>query len=153
MSRVNPPTADNALLGFMLAVFAAAAGVGFFIYCLTQPTVLANANFESKRASAIILRSSDFDIETSAINLARQENERQGLRPVALAAAEREPPSSPVAKATTSTKAATSKPSVRKRVVRSEPHDFGWSSDRRSAWAFEPSRGYGRFGGFGSWFR
>lgn len=147
MSRVNPPTADNALLSFMLAVLAAVAGVGFFIYWLAQPTVLANADFETKRTSAIILRSSDFDIETSAINLARQENERQGLRPVALAAAERSLPAPPVAKV------ATSKPSVRKRVARSEPRDFGWSPDRRSAWAFEPSRGHERFGGFGSWFR
>lgn len=147
MFRVEPPTADNALLGFLLAVFAAVSGVGFFIYWLSQPTVLANADFETKRTSAIILRSSDFDIETSAINLARQENERQGLRPVALADAKPEAPVPPVVKA------ASSKPSARKRVVRSEPRDFGWPSDRRSAWAFQPPRGPAQSGGFGSWFR
>ena len=151
MSRFEVPTADNALLGFLLAVLGTVSGVAVFIYWLLQPTVLVNAGVETildSRPSAIILRSSDFDIETSAVALAQQENEKQGLRPQAVAAEKRAP------QAVTVAQAPAPKPSVRKRVATSEHHDVGWSSDRRSTWAFgQPARGYAPFGGFGSWFR
>src|SRR5262245_2227345 len=157
MPHYKPPTADNALLGFMLAVLSTVACFGLFVYWLLQPTVLVNAGveaFASKRTTAAILTSAALDIETPAIALAQKENERQGLRPVALAAAEPSaarpaPAAAPVAKA-----------SVKKRVVRREPWDDDrsfhrgddWSFHRRSAWA---SDNFGRrsFGGFGNWFR
>ena len=157
MSQFEPPTADNALLGFMLAVLSTVACLGLFIYWLLQPTVLTNAGAEAvanRRPSTAILSAAAFDIETSAIALAQQENERQGLRPVALAAAE--PSASPPATAP----APVAKTSVKKRVVRREPRDDDWSSrrrddwswPRRSAWASDNS-GRRSFGGFGDWFR
>lgn len=157
MSHFEPPTADNALLGFMLAVLSAVASLGLFIYWLLQPTVLVNAGvegFASKRASAAILTAAALDIETPAIALALKENERQGIRPVALAAAE--PSAAPPAVAPVPV----AKASVRKRVVKRERWDDDWSSHRRddwsphrrSAWA---SDNFGRrsSGGFGDWFR
>jgi hypothetical protein len=151
MSRFEVPTADNALLGFLLAVLGTVSGVAVFIYWLLQPTVLVNAGVETiakSRPSAIILQSSDFDIETSAVAFARQENEKQGLRSQSVETEKRMPQAGTVAQAPPP------KPSVRKRVARSEPHEVGWSFDRRSAWAFgQPARGNAPFGGFGSWFR
>lgn len=151
MSSFEAPTADNALLGFLLAVLGTVSGVAIFIHWLLQPTVLVNAGVETianSRPSAIVLRSSDFDIETSAVALALQENEKQGLRPLTVAAAKPAPPAVTVAHAPPP------KPSVKKRVARSEQHDFGWSFDRRSTWAFgQPARGHAPFGGFGSWYR
>jgi len=157
MSHFEPPTADNALLGFMLAVLSGAACLGFFIYWLLQPTVLTNAGVETfagKRTHAAILISAAMDIETSAIALAQKENERQGLRPVALAAAE------PSASAPAVAPAPVARASVKKRVVKRERWDDDWSSHRRDDWSFHrrsawSSDNFGRrsFGGFGGWFR
>jgi hypothetical protein len=152
MSQFEPPTADNALLGFMLSVLAAVGCLGFFLYWLLQPSVLVNAGVEgyaSKRAGADILTVVATDIETSAIALALRENERQGIRPVALAAAEPSAAPAPVAKV-----------SVKKRVVRRERWDDDWSSHRRDDWSSNRRSGWGSdnfgrrsSGGFGDWFR
>lgn len=156
MSQFEPPTADNALLGFMLSVLAAVGCFGLFVYWLLQPTVLVNAGvdgYASKRASAAILTVVAADIETSAIALAQRENERQGLRPVALAAIQ--PSAAPAADP-----APIAKASVKKRVVRRERWDDDWSSHRRDDWSSNRRSGWGSdnfgrrsSGGFGDWFR
>jgi len=157
MSQFEPPTADNALLGFMLAVLAAVGCFGLFMYWLLQPTVLVNAvnagaeTLASGRTRAAILVSAAHDIETSAIALAQKENERQGLRPVVLAAADAAPVVAPDPVA---------KPSAKKRVVRREQWDDGGSSHRRDDWSFHRRSAWASdnferrsFGGFGGWFR
>jgi hypothetical protein len=170
MSRFEPPTADNALLGFLLTVLSVVACLGFVAYWLLQPTVLINGGPDglvSQRIGVSILAAAPPDIETPAIMLAQLENERQGLRPVAFAAAEPRVRRSAVAAAPVA-KTSANKTSVKKRVVRRERRDDNgsfhrrddwsaqrrddWSPTRRSAWA---SDNFGRrsFGGFGDWFR
>jgi hypothetical protein len=156
MRHQPPPTADTALLAYLVGVLSVVAAFTLVAVWLMQPTVLPNggvAAFEKERRSTALLarRSPEVDVEQSAIALAKQENEKQGLRP--LVAANRLAQSDAPSKAASSKVAeATPRPPKSKRPARAHRPDYGPSA--RNAWAYAPHGGYGPFGGgFGSWFR
>jgi hypothetical protein len=147
MLRPNQPTADAALLVYLLSVLSLFLGFALFMHWLMQPTVLPNAGlagFETQQQRAVVLLASkspvldlQLDIQRAELAFALQENERQGLEPFALASAGPELAPPPLAKtAPTAPKA--------KRVVRvqRQPSEPAYASN---AW--------GRVGGFGGWFR
>jgi hypothetical protein len=159
MRHQPPPTADTALLAYLISVLAVVAAFALIAVWLMQPTVLPNggvAAFEKERrstASTALLarRAPEFDLEQSAIALAKQENEKQGLRPLVAASrlAQSDAPSKASSKVTDATPPRPPKP---KRVARAHRPDSGPAP--RNAFAYSPSGGYGPFGGgFGSWFR
>jgi len=117
------------------------------MYWLMQPTVLPNAGlagFESQKQRSVVLLASKSpvldilpDIQRSELEFALHENERQGLKPFALASAEPELASPPLAK-TVPTAPKT------KRIVRVQ---------RQPSEPAYASNSWGHFGGFGGWFR
>jgi hypothetical protein len=157
MRHQPPPTADTALLAYLASVLSIVAAFVLVAVWLMQPTVLPNggvAAFEKERRSTALLtrRAPEVDVEQSAIALAKQENEKQGLRP--LVAASRLAQSDALSKASSKVADATPpRPPKSKRPARVHRPDYGPSA--RNAWAYAPPHGgYGPFGGgFGSWFR
>jgi hypothetical protein len=159
MRHQPPPTADAALLAYLISVLSVVAAFTLVAVWLMQPTVLANggvAAFEKERRSTastglLARRGPDFDVEQSAIALAKAENEKQGLRP--FVGANRLAQSDALSKASPKVADATPpRPPKSKRVARAHRPDYGPAP--RNAFAYSPSGGYGPFGGgFGSWFR
>jgi hypothetical protein len=151
------PTADTALLAYLVSVLSIVAAFVLVAVWLMQPTVLPNggvAAFEREKRSPVWLarRGPEFDGEQSAIALAKQENDKQGLRP--FAGANRLALSDPLSRAASSkvAEATPPRPPKPKRPARAHRPDYAPSA--RNAWAYAPHGGYGPFGGgFGSWFR
>jgi hypothetical protein len=111
-----------------------------------SPTVLPNAVFEIETHAVVSLTplSSLRAAEKAAIALAMEENEKQGIRPVAVA--DHDPPAASARKIATASRAKPTKP---KRAARAQD-----LYQARNSWAFAPSRTeYNPFGGFGTWFR
>lgn len=147
MSPPSQPTADAALLVYLSSVLSLLLGFALLMYWLMQPTVLPNAGlagFEAQKPRAVVLLASKspvldvlLDIQRSELAFALQENERQGLKPFALASAE--PELAPPPRAKTIPAAAKAKRIVR---VRRQPSKPAYASN---SWS--------HFGGFGGWFR
>jgi hypothetical protein len=168
MPRHDLPTADGALLAYLLSVIAIVATFALLVSWLLGPKVLTNtglAGFENERRPRVarVLRPADFDMEQSAVAIASQENEKQGLRAEArqvaqsslaskLASTKVGPGASKVAQVTQTR----SKP---KRVaIRGHRPNYAYVPAPRNAWAYAPNGGgHGSFGGFsgfgGGWFR
>lgn len=116
---------------------------------LTQPTVIPNAPYdlaEAQRRTPIILRAASAapapDLEQAAIAMATQENQIQGLRPIAVAAAE-PAPVLPAAQAA-------AKPAKPKRAVARAPRREVETAFASSWWG---GGGHSMFGGGGGWYR
>lgn len=118
---------------------------------LTQPTVIPNAPYDlagAERRTPIILRAASAapapDLEQAAIAMAAQENTIQGLRPIAVAAAEPHtasvPPAAQVA----------AKPAKPKRAVARAPRRETGTAFASSWWG---GGGHSMFGGGGGWYR
>jgi hypothetical protein len=144
----DPPSSDAPLLAGLSAVVSVMIGFGLAMYSLAQPTVLPNAPFEAAgtaRQPAIVLRATPktapLDIEQSAIAMAAQENEIQGLRPTLAARSEPAP--------TQAHAQATPKPVKPKRAVARAPR-----RDERAYATNWWGGGQSFFGGFGGgWYR
>ena len=157
----DPPSADAALIAYLLSVVAGVAAFALIVIWLMQPTVIPNgglAAFEKERRSTpwLALRSSEVDTEQSAIALALQENETQGLRPLASSSQSTQSVASPKPAAVTRAKVAdTATRPKPKRVAKVQRREYGPDprNNPRNAWAYAPNGGFGPFGGFGSWFR
>jgi len=147
MTPPNQPTADAASLVYLSSVLSLFFGFALLMCWLMQPTVLPNAGlavFETQKQRPVVLLASKspvldvlLDIERSELAFALQENERQGLAPVALASAGPElapPPSA---------RAAPTAPKTKRVVrVRQQASDPAYVSN---SWS--------HFGGLGGWFR
>jgi hypothetical protein len=147
MLMYDPPSSDAPLLAGLSAAVSAMVGFGLLMYWAMQPTVLPNAPFESTAQAGqplIVLRDQQtllVDIEQSAVAMAAQENERQGLRPIQTARTEAEPaPTQALAQATT-------KPAKPKRVVARAPRRDAERAYASNWWG----GGHSFFGGFGNW--
>jgi hypothetical protein len=147
MLMSDPPSSDAPLLAGLSAAVSAMVGFGLLMYWAMQPTVLPNAPFESTAQAGqplIVLRDQQtllVDIEQSAVAMAAQENERQGLRPIQTARTEAEPaPTQALAQATT-------KPAKPKRVVARAPRRDAERAYASNWWG----GGHSFFGGFGNW--
>jgi hypothetical protein len=156
MLHQGPPKADTALLAYLVGVLSVVAAFALVIVWLMQPTVLPNggvAAFEREQRSTVALArlAPEFDTERSAIALAKQENEKQGLRPLVEVSrlAQSGAPSNAA-----STKVAETTPARPKPKRPARAHRPGYGPYARNVWAFAPYGGYRPFGGgFGSWFR
>jgi hypothetical protein len=147
MLMSDPPSSDAPLLAGLSAAVSAMVGFGLLMYWAMQPTVLPNAPFESTAQAGqplIVLRDQQtllVDIEQSAVAMAAQENERQGLRPIQTARTEAEPaPTQALAQATT-------KPAKPKRVVARAPRRDAERAYASNWWG----GGHSFFGGLGPW--
>jgi hypothetical protein len=158
-SRLEPPTADKALLGYLIGVLSLVSIFAFCMYRAMQPIIIANAGtlaFESnmgtvglaKDKSALVMlasRPTIDQIEQAELAATLVENKKQGLESVALASHKpQKDPAQKLAKVFPRTRA---KPKRVVRVQRPDPGPFG-----QHAWAFGPM-GSRSFGGFGSWYR
>jgi hypothetical protein len=131
MPQPDQPSADAALLVGLSAAVSGMIAFAILMYWLMQPTVLPNAPYDMAahgRRAPIILRASAAtplpDLEQSAVAMAARENERQGLRQLAVAIAERETPPAQVV--------STAKPAKPKRAVARAPRReaegaFAWN--------------------------
>ena len=132
----EPPTADNALLGFLIGVLSLVSIFALCMYWGTRPTVLSNAGtavFEKDKSVAIMLASRPTidEIEQSEVAAARRENESQGLSSIALAS--HKPQTDPVQKLAKAPPRTPARPKRVVRVQRPDPGPFGhhaWASRR-----------------------
>jgi hypothetical protein len=148
-ARSEPPTADNVLFGFLVAVLSLMSVFAFCMHRAMQPIVLKNAGtavFETDKSVAIMLASRPplDEIERSELAAARLDNASQGLPNVARASHEQTEPAQRLANARSRT------PPKSKRVARVRRPPTGPIAQH--AWAFAPM-GARSFGGFGGWHR
>jgi hypothetical protein len=96
MPHKAAPTADAAVFGYLLFVLMFMATTIAVVYWLTRPTVLPNsglAAFEQEKRAVVLLTAPSLELERAAVELATQENKRQGLQPVSIAArSDQQPP-------------------------------------------------------------
>src|SRR5687767_7174787 len=140
----DPPTADAALFVYLASVLSGVAAFALVGLWLTQPTVIANgglAAFEKERAKpsvALPRRSPDIDLGESAVALALEENEKQGLRSVADSNQVAPPLASPKAASVATSKVADAPPRSKakvanKRVAKAQRRDVDPRNDPRNA--------------------
>ena len=144
MSRFDPPTADNVLLGFLIGVLSLVSGFALCMYWLLQPTVLPGVGAgaygrEMSVAVVLLSRPNRVEIEQSEVDAALLENKNQKLQTVAAAKQEPQTASTPKLVKTSQ------RTPKSKRVVRAQRRDAGPFA--QNAWAFAPTRA--TFGAFG----